>query len=147
MEKNLELSHSGVKGMKWGVRRYQNSDGTLTEEGKRRYGSKEDYDRYVSRNAKKKIKEMSDSELNDRINRLKLENSYKELDPNEASKKKARDFVVDVMTTVGKNTLTNILTQASVHALGVAINKACKVDSTDAAKRIVNPQKGQSDKK
>lgn len=32
------ISHSGVKGQKWGVRRYQNEDGTLTEEGKRHYG-------------------------------------------------------------------------------------------------------------
>ena len=31
------LYHSGIKGMKWGIRRYQNPDGTLTEEGKRRY--------------------------------------------------------------------------------------------------------------
>ena len=31
------LAHSGIKGMHWGIRRYQNSDGTLTEEGKRRY--------------------------------------------------------------------------------------------------------------
>lgn len=29
--------HFGIKGQKWGVRRYQNPDGTLTEEGKRRY--------------------------------------------------------------------------------------------------------------
>lgn len=32
------ISHHGVKGQKWGVRRYQNPDGTLTEEGKKRYG-------------------------------------------------------------------------------------------------------------
>lgn len=31
-----ELYHHGIKGMKWGVRRYQNPDGSLTSEGKRR---------------------------------------------------------------------------------------------------------------
>ena len=33
-----ELYHHGIKGMKWGVRRYQNEDGSWTEEGKARYG-------------------------------------------------------------------------------------------------------------
>ena len=33
-----ELRHFGIKGMKWGVRRYQNSDGTLTSAGRKRYG-------------------------------------------------------------------------------------------------------------
>lgn len=32
-----ELYHHGIKGMKWGVRRYQNDDGTLTGAGKKRY--------------------------------------------------------------------------------------------------------------
>lgn len=31
------LAHHGVKGQKWGTRRFQNEDGTLTEEGKKRY--------------------------------------------------------------------------------------------------------------
>lgn len=33
-----ELYHHGIKGQKWGVRRYQNEDGSYTEEGKKRYG-------------------------------------------------------------------------------------------------------------
>ena len=32
------LAHHGILGMKWGIRRYQNKDGTLTEEGRRRAG-------------------------------------------------------------------------------------------------------------
>lgn len=32
-----ELYHHGIKGQKWGIRRYTNPDGTLTKEGKQRY--------------------------------------------------------------------------------------------------------------
>lgn len=35
------LSHHGILGMKWGIRRYQNDDGTLTAVGKKRYGNAE----------------------------------------------------------------------------------------------------------
>lgn len=31
------MEHHGIKGQKWGVRRFQNEDGTLTPEGKKRY--------------------------------------------------------------------------------------------------------------
>ena len=39
-----ELYHYGVKGMKWGVRRYQNKDGSLTPEGKLRYQKNSSFD-------------------------------------------------------------------------------------------------------
>ena len=43
-----ELYHHGIKGMKWGVRRYQNKDGSLTNAGKKRY------DRDIAENNAKK---------------------------------------------------------------------------------------------
>lgn len=39
-----ELYHYGVPKMRWGIRRYQNKDGSLTDAGKRRYGSKENFE-------------------------------------------------------------------------------------------------------
>ncbi len=47
-----ELYHYGIKGQKWGIRRYQNPDGSLTEEGKKRYGhlgSQEEIDAAIKR--------------------------------------------------------------------------------------------------
>ena len=41
---NCELYHHGIKGMRWGVRRFQNSDGSLTSAGKRRYGTEGQYE-------------------------------------------------------------------------------------------------------
>lgn len=46
-----ELYHYGKKGMRWGVRRYQNSDGSLTAAGKKRYARdarEKEYDKYDS---------------------------------------------------------------------------------------------------
>lgn len=37
-----DLTHHGIKGQKWGVRRYQNEDGMLTDAGKKRYYAIED---------------------------------------------------------------------------------------------------------
>ena len=40
------LSHHGILGMHWGIRRYQNKDGSLTAEGKKRYGNETNFKKY-----------------------------------------------------------------------------------------------------
>lgn len=43
------LMHFGIKGQKWGVRRFQNSDGTLTAAGKERYGSEKEQKKFAEK--------------------------------------------------------------------------------------------------
>ena len=77
---NDELYHWGVKGMKWGVRRYQNKDGTLTAKGKKRYAMSEDA-KTASELKKKKVSEMSNAELRKLNERTRLEQEYSKLNP------------------------------------------------------------------
>jgi len=80
---NTTLSHHGIRGMKWGVRRYQNADGSLTAAGKKRAqssGSNESaHDDYTKAHSKKSVQTMSDSELRSRLNRLQMEKQYNQL--------------------------------------------------------------------
>lgn len=51
---NYDLAHHGILGMKWGIRRFQNKDGSLTEAGKKRLNKK--YDANRNNYSKKDIK-------------------------------------------------------------------------------------------
>lgn len=74
-----ELYHHGILGMKWGVRRYQNKDGTLTAAGKKRYGDDYVHEDYRRAHDNKSVKSMSDTELRNRNNRLNMEKQYRDL--------------------------------------------------------------------
>lgn len=51
------LCHHGIKGQKWGIRRYQNEDGSLTEAGKKRYHTSSDSSALTKAGVKKLLKE------------------------------------------------------------------------------------------
>lgn len=83
---NKSLTHAGVKGMKWGVRRYQNKDGSLTPAGKKRYNSMSEDARVASSLKKKDVKSMSNAELKKLNERVRLEQEYSRLNPSAIKK-------------------------------------------------------------
>ena len=76
-----EFYHFGTKGQKWGVRRFQNEDGTRTPAGKKRHGDIEkSEDHKTSRSSKAKATEgLSNDELRKLNERLQLEDTFKKL--------------------------------------------------------------------
>ena len=110
IENNDNLIHYGILGMKWGVRRFQNKDGTLTNAGKKRVSTKENLEQKKKlvdsskdivktsgsinknirniRSAKKidDLNSISDDELRTKVNRLNMERQYSILTSSEISK-------------------------------------------------------------
>lgn len=105
------LTHWGVKGMKWGVRRYQNKDGSLTSAGTKRYGDRAD-DPVFKQDSKK-----YGSEDAYKINRLMSEKGY--------SHRQASTHVTN--TKKAKKTLAKIV------AGGAAIAAVSAIGSTAVA--------------
>ena len=69
-----ELYHHGIKGQKWGVRRFQNKDGSLTPAGRRRY-DEPNVGRKTSESKTKEARKYKIPE-NKSLHRLKLEEKY-----------------------------------------------------------------------
>ena len=99
---NPELKHWGVKGMKWGIRRYQNKDGSLTRAGKKRQADNLEKARQAKKAKQDEIREreekrskllkstdaselyknrdlLSTEEINERLNRLNAEQRLSQL--------------------------------------------------------------------
>lgn len=120
---NQYLAHHGIQGQKWGIRRYQNKDGSLTSEGQVRYSKKEsgktgsffgkfsnrlDQDRYLGkeRAAKKKLAEAEASGDEKQIEKRK-----KKLEKVQATRDNLQAY--NDHTSTGKKIVQNLLLGAS----------------------------------
>lgn len=90
---NDELYHWGIKGQKWGVRRYQKKDGTYTAAGKKRY----------SKSYEAEAKGMSDQELRSKIDRMNLEKRYVNLTTNRNTRASRALDTASKVTNIGAN--------------------------------------------
>lgn len=135
------LAHYGIRGMKWGVRRYQNKDGSLTAAGKKRYsgdGGNAGTTKSTtsSSSGRKKVSEMTDDELNSAVRRLQLEQQYRQLNPEKVSagqkfvNKVAKDVIIPAATTVARNAVQKVMQDAVSKALKTDI----KIDNDNKKK-------------
>lgn len=140
MGKEDELYHHGIKGQKWGVRRYQNKDGTYTSAGKkrRRAGSRDQEIKEERKQAVKNRRTLSSEDIQKRISRLKLEKEFKNLTEENISpgKKAAKD----ILKNAGIKMATAAAAGTTAYLVKAAMTK--HFDVKEAANYIVpNPNK------
>ena len=121
---NNELYHYGVLGMKWGVRKSRG--GGVSKTGRRGRTTKERpqaHEDYKKAHSKKPVREMSDAELRERINRLDMEKRYRDLKPN--TKNSGRRYVNDIIKT-GTTIATITGTALTIYSNADKIRKLVK---------------------
>lgn len=134
---NTYIYHHGIKGQKWGIRRYQNSDGSLTPAGKKRY-SEDDQVRESRKQDLKNVRTLSTSELESKIRRLKLEKEFKNLTEEDISP--GRKVAREILSSSGRKVLTTVAAGAMAYTIKVAMTKNFNI-SEAAAYIASNPNK------
>lgn len=124
-----ELAHHGILGMKWGIRRYQNPDGSLTDAGKKRYS--EDYNEYENLK-NKKTSAMSNDELKKVTERMELEKKYKEYISS------GNDYMKKVLAESAGKTLANVATTTAIVAGLAFLAKHYNINAKSITKWLVN---------
>lgn len=143
---NNELYHHGIKKQRWGFRRFQNPDGSLTELGKERYGRYENNDHKVGKDTYKRAdsSRLSDDELKARIERIKLEDEYRKLLPDERTRKQIfmQDVLAPAAVEYGKKQVGKVLDKAGDFASEWVSKKlSSKLGTNVDVKKVIDSSK------